>query len=1285
MATPRVHLPARPSTSGRGSSGTCAGTSPARRRGWSAPLLASLLVSCTPTGERGPGHLPPRPLKHDGTRSTKTAPMSLTASDGTGLKLVSLKARGVVEEPLAFTELHMVFENPTDRTIEGRFEINMPPDAAISRFAMKISGAWQEGEVVERRAAQVAFEDALHRKQDPALLENKAGNAFSARVFPILARERKELILSYSQELGSSAEPYRLMLRGLPELDELDASVVLREVGAAPGGLTTSLATTSQQTRLIELKKQHWAPDQDLEVQSSRPSQAIGLRHGNLALARVAASGEMPPARIDGLTVLFDTSASRALDFDRQIADLAGLLALLRDQTGDDFALRVLCFDQSTDEVYAGPVSGFDSTHLQRISARRALGASDLRRALAAAATGTVHPRLLVLSDGVATAGAHELLDLEAAVRTLGLAGVQRVDAIVDGGIQDTSTLKAITTTTVAHKGIVADGRLALPALAHKLASATLPDMKVSVPGAAWAWPETVEGAQPGDELLIYADLPADVAMKVVLTGESTITTEVPLTPTERPLLERAWIGAQIERLADQHSKWKPAPSVDDPTGRSATNPRDAMKAEIIALSTKYRVLSDFTALLVLETEWDYQRFNIDRNALSDIMTVGPTGVTLLNRTTAAPIPQTSGSTAPHFASATQSPGSTTNDRPSPDEMKGPDDAIPQMARNFDPDMIARNAGILGTMQQESGHFLASPYGGAFAVGGDDADVWGGLTGTEVGEAYGVGGLGLVGTGRGGGGTGEGTIGLGNTGLIGKGGGGGTGSGYGRGAGAGFGGRGRGPIPMVRQAKAEVKGALDKDIIRRIVRGHINEVRHCYNQVLARDPSAQGRVKIQFVIGATGKVPSAVVQETTMKSAAVGSCIANAVKRWTFPKPQSSSVIVSYPFILESDYRGPPPPPLTPEELAAQEQLFAQQEIEREKQRVLNEERERMFAAEQAAAQIRAQAAEKVREAERAAETAELLRTKGSPYSGKLFDVMTKLAAGDAKGGLALALQWHEQSPGDVLALIALGEALEAAGDKETAARAYGSIIDLFPSRADLRRYVGGRLERLGEVGLELAIDTHAQAVAQRPDHPASHRLYAFALAKAGRHADAFAAIVAGNQQHYPGGRFAGVDRILKEDAALLAAAWLAAEPHRGAEIRQEAAKIGVTPDNSPSLRFVLTWETDANDVDFHVIDRTKEHASYSHKTLATGGELFADVTTGYGPECFAIPGKATGFPYQFQAHYYSRGPMGYGMGKLQIVQHDGDGKLRLEDRPFIIMKDHADLELGTLAGPLTN
>jgi len=1183
--------------------------------------------------------------------------MSLTASDGTGLKLISLRARAVVEEPLAFTELHLVFENPTDRTIEGRFEINMPPDAAISRFAMKIYGQWQEGEVVERRAAQVAFEDALHRKQDPALLENKAGNAFSARVFPILARERKELIVSYSQELTSSAEPYRLMLRGLPELAELDASVVMREAASAPAGLSTSLATSSAQTRVIELKRQGWTPDQDLEVRSGVGPRAIGLRHENLAVARIAPAGAMPAAPIGGLTVLFDTSASRALDFDRQIADLAGLISSLRDETGEDFALRVLCFDQTTDEVYAGPASGLGTNHLQRISARRALGASDLRRALGVAATGTVHPRLLLISDGVGTAGKHEIADLEAAVTALGLAGVQRIDAVIDGGIQDATSLKTITTAELAHKGVVADGRLPPTAIAHKLASQTLGDMTVSVPGAAWVWPETVEGAQPGDEVLVYADLPADIAMRVVLTGDSPISTDIAMTQVERPLLERAWVGASIERLSDARSRIKDSDHAFvgvPPSVPPAQEARDKLQAEIVALSTKFRVLSDFTALLVLETEWDYQRFGIDRKALTDIMTAGPANVLLQNRTSAPPVPKS--------GPPTQDPGST----------------VPQMARNSDPEMAARQAGILGTMQQESGNFLAAPYGGAFAAGNDDGDVWGGLSGTEVGEAYGVGGLGLVGTGRGGGGTGESTIGLGNNDLIGKGGGGGTGGGYGRGAGAGFGGRGT-RMPTVRQAKAEINGALDRDVIRRIVRAHINEIRYCYNQVLARDPSDQGRVAIQFTISGTGKVPSAVVQESTMRSALIGNCMAQTVRRWTFPKPEGGgSVVVIYPFVLEADYNGPPipppppPRPLTPAEQARAAKLAATQAAA-----------QRQAEAQQELLRAQFEANEKIRSVERAAEEEENRRTKGSPYQGKFYDVMTQLKSGDAKTALALASKWHEESPGDVLALVALGESLEAAGDPESAARAYGSIIDLFPSRADLRRYVGGPLERLGALALELAIDTYAMAVEQRPDHPASHRLYAFALAQAGRHEQAFAAILAGNQRTYPSGRFLGVDRILKEDAALLAAAWIAAEPLRDREIRDQAAKIDVTPDRQPSLRFVLTWETDANDVDFHVIDNTKEHASYSHKTLTTGGELFADVTTGYGPECFAIPGKATAYPYQFQAHYFSRGPMGYGMGKLQIVQHDGNGGLRFDNRPFILMKDHADLELGTLDGPL--
>jgi hypothetical protein len=34
-------------------------------------------------------------------------------------------------------------------------------------------------------------------------------------------------------------------------------------------------------------------------------------------------------------------------------------------------------------------------------------------------------------------------------------------------------------------------------------------------------------------------------------------------------------------------------------------------------------------------------------------------------------------------------------------------------------------------------------------------------------------------------------------------------------------------------------------------------------------------------------------------------------------------------------------------------------------------------------------------------------------------------------------------------------------------------------------------------------------------------------------------------------------------------------------------------------------------------------------------------------------------------------------MGLLQIVRHDGKGGLRFEDRPYMIMNDHAYVDLG--------
>ncbi|WAS94939.1 VIT domain-containing protein [Nannocystis punicea] len=1057
--------------------------------------------------------------------SAGVAPFSLTTQDGTGLKLLSVKSRAVVEDPLAFTELHLAFQNPNDRVIEGRFEINLPPNSAISRFAMLIDGRWQEAEVVELQAARQAYEDFLHRRQDPALLEKSAGNRFSARVFPIPARGVKEIIVSYSEELTSSSEPYRVYLRGLPQLQDLDVEVVVPKGGGV-----------REKTRIHET---NFMPQQDLELATSRRAPEVGLRYDRLAVARITPDVKLPQVPVTGVTLLFDTSASRALDFKGQVARLGQLVAELRGAAGVDFPLTVACFDQGVEQVFSGNASSFSADAQNAILKRGALGASDLAGALRwAGAQSKVHDRVILVGDGVATAGGIERDVLRTAVQELGRAGVRRLDAVVDGGLRDEAALRQLTTAGLQDAGILVDARLPAPLVASRLVRATKADVKVHVPGATWVWPQSLGAVQPGDQFLVFADLPVDKPMRVELGERGEDVREVSLGESSRPLLERAWIRASIDRLSAMmgHEAAGDAKAKED------------LKQQIIGLSTRYRVLSDYTALLVLETDWDYQRFGIDRTALAEILTVGPDGVAVVDRTR---LP----------------------DKPVVDQPITPEQPV---ARDGEADDDGPLDWFFGNEKRKNKKEAT-------------ATVTAAANAEPAAEAKSE------------------------------------------------------AMPLPKPADMRAKGDRGGNDLE-LERGPV------FEQTIGGAPGA-----------AAGPQPND-----------------------PFASPPRDEAASDRPA-----HAAPPPPPGPPPAepappsriAAAQEEVAAPDAVMREVEGYLAEDARRP-ATTRAAHRPPGHDHEAPPWNQMPQPTFEQPK-QADAWEGRFADVMFEVRAGRAANGLSKAWEWRDSNPGDELALLGLGEAAEAVGDRALAARAYGSLIDLFPGRTDIRRMAGERLESLGDVGLQLAIDTYAQAVSQRPDHPASHRLYAFALLKAGRHAEAFAAALAGARRSYPSGRFAGVQQILEEDLALIAAAWLTARPGDAAA-QSAIAAAGVTPDRSPSLRFVLNWETDANDVDFHIYDGKGGHAFFSQKQLPTGGRLYADVTTGYGPECFTIPGNAAAFPYVLQAHYYSRGPMGYGMGKLQAVQHDGKGGLAFMEHPFVIMKDRAYVDLGRVDRPLS-
>jgi TonB family protein len=226
----------------------------------------------------------------------------------------------------------------------------------------------------------------------------------------------------------------------------------------------------------------------------------------------------------------------------------------------------------------------------------------------------------------------------------------------------------------------------------------------------------------------------------------------------------------------------------------------------------------------------------------------------------------------------------------------------PHLAKKLAEDK-AKNAGILGVLNMNQGSHMASIFGRETASGMDEANVLGSLVGDRIGEAYGIGGLSMIGTGSGGGGAGQGTVGLDRYGTFGKGGGGGDGSGYGRGSGVLKNRRMHGIdiIPGI----ANVRGSLDKEIIRRIIRRHMNEVKFCYEQELTKKSNLAGRLAVQFTIAASGEVLTSVLQSSTMGNISVENCVVKAVRRWEFPKPNGGGlVIVSYPFNFMSGGAG---------------------------------------------------------------------------------------------------------------------------------------------------------------------------------------------------------------------------------------------------------------------------------------------------------------------------------------------------------------------------------------------
>lgn len=119
------------------------------------------------------------------------------------LQLARYHVNVVLSPPVALVQIDQSFYNPHQRTLEGTFTFNLPAGASVSRFAMYTSPTeLVEGELIGRERANEVYDRIVRRKLDPAILEQVGRNTFKMRVFPIPGRDVKRILLDYTLPLA---------------------------------------------------------------------------------------------------------------------------------------------------------------------------------------------------------------------------------------------------------------------------------------------------------------------------------------------------------------------------------------------------------------------------------------------------------------------------------------------------------------------------------------------------------------------------------------------------------------------------------------------------------------------------------------------------------------------------------------------------------------------------------------------------------------------------------------------------------------------------------------------------------------------------------------------------------------------------------------------------------------------------------------------------------------------------------------------------------------------------
>ena len=538
----------------------------------------------------------------------------------------------VVRGPHARVTVDQEFVNLGGGVLEAEYVFPLPAGAMVSSLTLFEDGKGLEGRILRAEEARRIFEEIVRRQKDPALLEYLGNDFFRVRVFPIPAGGSRRVVLKYDQLLGRdgstveylyplntekfSARPLREVVVNV----DLEAEAPLGPIYSPSHDIAVVRPAPTQAK--ISYEATGITPSQDFLLYWSTTRNPVGaslLTYGPpdedrgyyLVLASPVVGGAESATRPKQITLVVDTSGSMAGDKIEQVR--AALRQVIGGLNPED-RFNVIAYHTAVVPLWDGvrPVTAENrATAMEYVAGLRAEGGTNIKEALTYALSGTQPDAtkassqtsvIVFLTDGRPTVGATDTDEILQAVGTSNPGDRTRIFVFGVGVDVNTVLLDRLALENHGAPSFVRPGEdveTKVASLYEKVRYPVLTDLVFG--GGRMQSSEVLPSVLPdlfkGSQVVLAGRYRQGGSVEAVLSGrDGNVTREYHYVVTAARKGEglrsdfpaRVWAVRRIGQLIDEiRLKKSPDPELVD---------------EIVRLSTRFGILTEYTAFLADDT-----------------------------------------------------------------------------------------------------------------------------------------------------------------------------------------------------------------------------------------------------------------------------------------------------------------------------------------------------------------------------------------------------------------------------------------------------------------------------------------------------------------------------------------------------------------------------------------------------------------------------------------------------------------------------------------------------------